>query len=126
MSDAHETKFLAGSILISVIFAGSAPLRNSDKAFSLLPSVVSKSLINVPFSDAVAKIDPSYDKLKAAIELAWHFNEITFFSSAKVITFTTPFVSSGMARTHESSAVDSETSPNLFSHVIKESEQSRF
>ena len=75
LSDAQLTNYFAGSILISVILAGSAPLRNSDKAFSLsAPDAVLKSLISVPLDDAVAKIEPSYDKLIEAIALAWHFN----------------------------------------------------
>ena len=69
---------------------------------------------------------PSCDKVIAAILEVWHFSYEIFFSSANVITFTDPTVSSGMAKTQASSAVDKLTSPNLFSHVMNESEQSRF
>ena len=124
LSDALHTYCFIGSILMSVMLAGSAPLLNSDIYFS---SYVSNSLINVPFYDAVAKIDPSYDNDIAAIDESWHFSVIIFFgSSLKLITLTIPTFSSGIARTHLSSAVDSATSPLLFSMVIKESEQSRF
>ena len=109
---------------MSVMFAGSAPLLNSDIYFS---SWVSNNLMRVPFYDAVAKIDPSCDSDIAAIDESWHFKVIIFFgSSLKLITFTIPTFSSGIASTHLSSAVESATNPLLFSMVMNESEQSRF
>jgi len=56
LSDAQLTYYFIGSILISVILAGSAPLLNSDSYFS---SLVSNNLTSVPFYDAVARIEPS-------------------------------------------------------------------
>ena len=64
LSDAQLTYYFNGSILISVIFAGSAPLLSSDNYFS---SLVSNNLIRVPFYEAVARIEPSCDKDIAAI-----------------------------------------------------------
>ena len=46
------------------MFAGSAPLLTS-KTYD--PSIVLKSLIRVPFVDAVAKFIPSYESLRVAI-----------------------------------------------------------
>lgn len=65
LSDAQLIYYFNGSILISVILAGSAPLLSSANYFS---SFVSKILINVPFWDAVASREPSYDRANAAID----------------------------------------------------------
>ena len=66
LSEAQLTYYFYGSRLISVIFAGSAPLRSSATIFSVF---VSKSLISVPFCEAVANMAPSCDKFMAAIEV---------------------------------------------------------